>query len=158
MYRSNFPWPRHYVKWVVSFTLPSTLPLGKRSPVSIGWETRWAPYPVWKIWRRENSWPYRDSNSVPSLIQPVASRYTDCAIPALIYYNSIDLREIGLDVTEWLIWLMIRDQWLALVNMVTNFRVPENDRRFVRGKTVHALMPRLWSIGTFFISLNIKRG
>jgi hypothetical protein len=26
---------------------------------------------------------YRDSNSDPSAVQPVASRYTDCAIPAL---------------------------------------------------------------------------
>jgi hypothetical protein len=36
----------------------------------------------WTIWRRENSWPYRDSNSDPSVVQPVASRYTDYAIPA----------------------------------------------------------------------------
>jgi hypothetical protein len=31
---------------------------------------------------RENSWPYQDSNSDPSVVQPVASRYTDYAIPA----------------------------------------------------------------------------
>jgi hypothetical protein len=31
----------------------------------------------------ENSWPHRDSNSDPSVVQPVANRYTDCAIPAL---------------------------------------------------------------------------
>jgi hypothetical protein len=30
----------------------------------------------------ENSLPYRDSNSEPSVFQPVASRYTDWAIPA----------------------------------------------------------------------------
>jgi hypothetical protein len=30
--------------------------------------------------RRENSWPYRDSNYDPSVIQPLASRYTDVAI------------------------------------------------------------------------------
>jgi hypothetical protein len=30
----------------------------------------------------ENSWPYRDSNSNLSVFQPVASRYTDWAIPA----------------------------------------------------------------------------
>jgi hypothetical protein len=27
--------------------------------------------------------PYRDSNSYPTAIQPVASRYTDCAITEL---------------------------------------------------------------------------
>jgi hypothetical protein len=32
--------------------------------------------------RGENSWVYLDSNSDPSVVQPVASRYTDCAIPA----------------------------------------------------------------------------
>jgi hypothetical protein len=32
--------------------------------------------------RGENSWPYRDSNSDLSVVQPIASRYTDCAILA----------------------------------------------------------------------------
>jgi hypothetical protein len=39
---------------------------------------------LWTTWRRENSWPYRDSNSDSSIIQPVASRYTDYTIPAPI--------------------------------------------------------------------------
>jgi hypothetical protein len=30
------------------------------------------PELVWTSWRRENSWPYRDSNSDPSDVQPVA--------------------------------------------------------------------------------------
>jgi hypothetical protein len=30
--------------------------------------------------RGENSWPYRDSNSDLSVVQPVASRYTNYAI------------------------------------------------------------------------------
>jgi hypothetical protein len=33
---------------------------------------------VWTIGRSENSLPYRDSNSDPLVVQPVASRYTDC--------------------------------------------------------------------------------
>jgi hypothetical protein len=42
------------------------------------------PEPVWMTWRRENDSPYRDSNSDPSVIQPVASRYTYYAIPAAL--------------------------------------------------------------------------
>jgi hypothetical protein len=54
----------------------------KRTPVPIGYEIEWTLEPVWTTWRRENSWPHRDSNSEPSVVQPVASRYTDCAIPS----------------------------------------------------------------------------
>jgi hypothetical protein len=42
----------------------------------------WAPDPAWTTWRREISWPYQDSNFYSSVIHPVASRYTDYAIPA----------------------------------------------------------------------------
>jgi hypothetical protein len=37
---------------------------------------------------RGNSLSYRDSNSDPSVVQPVASRYTDCVIPALKQINT----------------------------------------------------------------------
>jgi hypothetical protein len=33
--------------------------------------------------KRENSWPYQDLNSNPSTAQPIASHYTNYAIPAL---------------------------------------------------------------------------
>jgi hypothetical protein len=56
---------------------PGALPLGKETRVTIVNEAGWAPEPVWTTWRRENSLSYRDSNSVPSVVQPVASRYTD---------------------------------------------------------------------------------
>jgi hypothetical protein len=35
----------------------------------------------------ESSWLHRDSNSEPSVVQPVASRYTDYAIPAPLMKN-----------------------------------------------------------------------
>jgi hypothetical protein len=63
-------------RWVVSFTpLPLYLryPLGRRldGPQSQSG------------WHGENSWLYRDSNSEPSVVQPVASRYTDSTISVL---------------------------------------------------------------------------
>jgi hypothetical protein len=49
---------------------------GKRAfGVSIGLELGWTPEPVWTIRRTENFLPCRDSNSDPSVVQPVASRY-----------------------------------------------------------------------------------
>jgi hypothetical protein len=59
-------------RWVVSST-----PLPLYPPVPIEYEVGWTPEPVWTTWRRENYWPYKDSNSDPSVVQPVASRYTD---------------------------------------------------------------------------------
>jgi hypothetical protein len=61
---------------------PAVLPTGKEPLVPIGQEVGWTSEPVWTIWRKENSSPYWDSNSDPSVVQPVASRYTDYAIPA----------------------------------------------------------------------------
>jgi hypothetical protein len=50
----------------------AALPPGERIG---GWEVGCTSEPIWTIWRRENSWPYRDSNSDLSVVQPVASRY-----------------------------------------------------------------------------------
>jgi hypothetical protein len=61
----------------------AALPLGKESPVLIGQEAGWAPEPVWSTCRGEKSCPYRDSNSDPSAVKTVASRYTECTIAAL---------------------------------------------------------------------------
>jgi hypothetical protein len=41
---------------------------GKEPPVPIGWEVGWTPEPVWTTWRRENSCPYRNSNSDTSVV------------------------------------------------------------------------------------------
>jgi hypothetical protein len=61
---------------------PIALSPAKEPPVPIGYKVVWTPEPVWTTWRRENSWPYRNTNSDPSVVQLVASRYTDWAIPA----------------------------------------------------------------------------
>jgi hypothetical protein len=37
----------------------------------------------------ENSWPFRDSNSDPSVVQPVANRYTDWALQAPIIFQML---------------------------------------------------------------------
>jgi hypothetical protein len=65
-----------------SASRPCRFTPGKEDPVPMLEEFGWTPEPVWAIWRSENFLPYRDSNSPPLVVQPVASRYTDWAIPA----------------------------------------------------------------------------
>jgi hypothetical protein len=55
-------------------------------PITCRLEAGWSPDPVWAIWGSENSWFYRDSNSDPCVVQPVASRYFDYAIAAISEY------------------------------------------------------------------------
>jgi hypothetical protein len=54
----------------------------------------WAPEPIWTTWRIEKSYPYGDSNYDPSAVQPVVSRYTDCAIPNFIVKHKDKLMQI----------------------------------------------------------------
>jgi hypothetical protein len=63
--------------WVVSFT---TLLLYPRCSLD---RLDGTLLQVWTIWRSENSWFYRDSNSDLSVVQPLGSRYTDYATAAL---------------------------------------------------------------------------
>jgi hypothetical protein len=59
----------------------AALPPGKEPSLLIGYETGWAPESVWMTWRGEKSYPYRDSKSYPSAVQPAASSCnTDCDI------------------------------------------------------------------------------
>jgi hypothetical protein len=63
---------------MVSFT-PRPLYHGEKGP---RYPLHGPPEPVWTTWRRENSLFYRYMNSDPSVVQIVASRYTDYAIAA----------------------------------------------------------------------------
>jgi hypothetical protein len=47
----------------------------------------WAPEPVWTVWKRENSCTYYDSNSDPSVVQPVASRYPRSILHSVLLEN-----------------------------------------------------------------------
>jgi hypothetical protein len=75
-------------EWSVS--RPAALSPGKEPEVPIIQEGWWTPEPIWTIWRRQNSWPYQDTKSDPSVVHPVASRYTDCStlfICTIISFN-----------------------------------------------------------------------
>ena len=67
--------------WVVSATPRPLYP--RETPLPIIQEAGWAPGPVWTD--VENSPPPRFD---PRTVQPVASRYTDWAITALLYFKS----------------------------------------------------------------------
>jgi hypothetical protein len=85
MYRSTCSWPRHQLEVSGQLHTPASLP-----PVPIGEEVGWTPEPVWTTWKREDSWPYLDSNSDPSVVQSVASRYTTTLsrLPMTMYTKS----------------------------------------------------------------------
>ena len=61
--------------WVLNVT--PRLPYPGKDPVRIVQVAGWAPVPVWKV-QKISSPPGFD----PRTVQPVASRYTDCAIRA----------------------------------------------------------------------------
>jgi hypothetical protein len=62
--------------------MPGRFTPGEKASVTIGWEAGWAPEPDWTMWRSENSFPQWNTNSDPLVVQPAASRYTNCAISA----------------------------------------------------------------------------
>jgi hypothetical protein len=83
-YRPTFSWPRSYME--VSGQLHALAAFLPKKAPGTHWIGGWVgPEPVWTTWRRENSWPYRDSSHDSSVVQSVASRYTDCANLAPIY-------------------------------------------------------------------------
>jgi hypothetical protein len=78
MYIPTYSWPSW--RWVVSFTPRPLYPRGKCPRYSL--DSRLSEPQNRFLPRGENSWPYQDANSNPSVVQLVASRYTDWAIPA----------------------------------------------------------------------------
>jgi hypothetical protein len=100
MYRSAFSWPRHLLKMSSQLHASAALPSRKELPVPIGYEAGWTPEPVWTTWK--TSWPYRDSNSEHSVVQPVVSRYTDFAIRWHAYRTELlDSTKGALFLTTW---------------------------------------------------------
>jgi hypothetical protein len=87
---------------------PAALLPGKMPPVPIEWEVGWIPEPVWSTWSRENSWPYRESNSNPSVVQAVASRCTDYAIPAPKFIRHTDQY-------HWKTEMLVNVRWKLLI-------------------------------------------
>jgi hypothetical protein len=82
MYRSTFLLTSGLDASEWSTPRPGRFTTGEKDPGTrrIGrWVSRRADL---KEWRTKNSRPYRDSNSDPSVVQPVGSRYTNCAIAA----------------------------------------------------------------------------
>jgi hypothetical protein len=83
MYRSTFFFTSARVgsEWSAScsgcFTTEKTVPTTHRLRGWVG------PEAGLNDVEKKNSSPYRDSNSDPSVVQPVASRYTDWAISTL---------------------------------------------------------------------------
>jgi hypothetical protein len=70
---------------VVNFTLRPLYPRGKSAQHPL--DRRLGGPQSWSGQRGENSCPYRDSNYDPSIVQPVSSRYIDCAIPTSVSYT-----------------------------------------------------------------------
>jgi hypothetical protein len=84
----------------------------------------------------ENSWPCRDSNSDPSVVRPVASRYIDCAIPAPLFIGLPCFYcyfRVTLKITAWCPWTILRrpiqgdekENWKIQVKSYKKMAVPK---------------------------------
>jgi hypothetical protein len=89
------------LRWAVSFT-----PRRKRPPprCPLQRRLRGPPEHVWTTWRSDNSYPHRDRNPDPSVVQSVASRYTKTyVITGFMFWRSLIIDVLFSDgCAEWL--------------------------------------------------------
>jgi hypothetical protein len=86
--RTTFSWPWHLLEVSGQVHTPVTLPQGKGPWCPL--DTRLGGPQSQSRQHGEHSWPYWDSNSNPSIIQPVASHYTNYAIQS--HFNNISYK------------------------------------------------------------------
>jgi hypothetical protein len=87
-------------KWVVSFTPRPLYLSGKSFRYPLDRRLGGRQESAWTTWGRENPWLYRDSNSDPLVVQPVASRYAECAILSHVIWRIG--RAVSQAVRRWL--------------------------------------------------------
>jgi hypothetical protein len=79
-YRTTSPWPRHYMEVNGQLHAQASLPPRGNIHGTHWTEAGWTQMPVWTR-GSENSWSMWTQTPTPSVVQPAASRYIDCAIP-----------------------------------------------------------------------------
>jgi hypothetical protein len=115
---------------------------GERAP-GTHWIGGWLdPRAGLAMWRKENSRTYRYSNSHPSVVQPLASRYADYAIPA-------PLREIKLwkEYRKWREGVKDEEMKLFLLDFGSN--VYQNWPGFAPSQFMWDLWWTKWHWGRF---------
>jgi hypothetical protein len=122
-------------RWVVSFPHRPLYP--RRRAPGTHWMGGWVlPEPVWTTWRNEISCYHRDSKSDPSVVQPVASRYTHYTLPALewtkplphIFRGLVALLWTRLRISDWFLAHNFMTAWAArLLPCLSDHRLPEHE-------------------------------
>jgi hypothetical protein len=109
VYRFTFSWPWCCLEVNGQLHVPATL-LPGRGPFTHGIGGCVGTTTGLDYVRRENSLPYRDSKYSPSVVKPVTSRYTDCAI---------SVRESKASESEKRVWLGAGKEMWAVSSLRT---------------------------------------
>jgi hypothetical protein len=112
-YSSTFLYLGTRWRWEVIFTPRPLYPRVKGHRYPLDRRLSWPQSRSTRCGEGINFLPYRGSNSDPSALQSIASRYTECAIPD---------PGIGRRLWTGLIWLRIGSPWWAIVNTVMNIQ------------------------------------